>query len=92
MLLHVIIATTIVATYVLASRRLDGLTRWAVGCGLLYGVLVYFVMNFVAVPLSAAAAPRLTPALFVNGILIHAIGVGLPSALVARRVVASLSR
>jgi hypothetical protein len=91
-LLHFFIATAIAATYVLASRRLVGLTGRAVAWGLLYGVLVYFFMNFVVVPLSAAPEPRLTPALFVNGILIHALGVGLPSALVARRVAASPSR
>jgi hypothetical protein len=49
--------------------------------GLLYGVLVYFFMNDVVIPLSALQrAPRFSPALLVNGVLTHALLVGLPSA------------
>jgi hypothetical protein len=83
-LLHFGIALAIVATYHAASRRLPLLTRQAVLCGMLYGLAVYVIMNFVVLPLSAASiGPRTTPVL-VNGLLIHMFGVGLPSALFAR--------
>lgn len=83
---HYFIAFGIVTTYHLASRKLDWLTRYAVPCGIVYGILVYLVMNRVVIPLSAITrgpAPVALPVL-VNGLLIHMFGVGLPSALFAR--------
>jgi uncharacterized membrane protein YagU involved in acid resistance len=45
----------IAAVYVIASRRLPTMRRfWAVG-GFCYGVAIFFVMNYVVVPLSAWA-------------------------------------
>jgi hypothetical protein len=85
--IHFCIATTMAAFYVLLSRWWPVFTRRALLMGILYGVGAYFFMNYVVLPLSAirggGAAPR--PA-FINGVLIHAFGVGLPIALVARRV------
>ena len=52
--------------------------------GLLYGVVAYAVMNLVVVPLSAAGRSTFSLPVLVNGLLIHAFGVGLPSALFAR--------
>ncbi|HEX2203022.1 MAG TPA: hypothetical protein VHG91_06980 [Longimicrobium sp.] len=83
-LLHFFIAFAVVATYLAASRRIAALTRHAVLCGLLYGVAVYTVMNFVVLPLSAAGAGARTVPIVVNGLLIHMLGVGLPAALFAR--------
>lgn len=83
--LHFLIATGIVATYYGLSRKIDLLIRQAVPCGVLYGVVVYAVMNAVVVPLSAAGgggAPSLP--VLLNGLVIHMVGVGLPSALAAR--------
>jgi hypothetical protein len=48
--------------------------------GVIYGIAVYFVMNDVVLPLSAAGRGPFVLPVFINGILIHAIGVGLPSA------------
>jgi hypothetical protein len=84
--LHFTIAAGIVGVYFLAARRLPLLARRPWTCGPLYGVAAYFVMQLVVLPLSAAAVggiPRAWPVL-VNGLLIHALGVGLPSALWAR--------
>jgi hypothetical protein len=80
--LHFFIAFMIVLTYHLASRRIKALTDHPVIFGVLYGLAVYAVMNFVVLPLSAAP-PRGVPAgaVLVNGLLIHALGVGLPAAL-----------
>jgi hypothetical protein len=56
--------------------------RWLI-CGIAYGVIAYFVKTWIVEPLSAAGAGRLTfalpiSAILINGILIHALGVGLP--------------
>ncbi len=72
------------ATYFLASRRLPSLTRHPLLLGPLYGVLVWVVMNYVVIPLSAVSMPPLTVARLLNGLGIHALGVGLPSAWWAR--------
>ena len=54
-------ALVIAAVYVVASRWLTILRRlWTLG-GLAYGVVIFFVMNYVVVPLSAWARwPRFT--------------------------------
>ena len=83
--LHFLIATVVAALYALAARRLPALLRQPVRWGLLYGVVVYLVMNYVVLPLSAiGAAPRFTLSGFANGVLFHALLVGLPSAFAAR--------
>jgi hypothetical protein len=83
--LHFFIATCIVVTFYLASLRLPVLVRQAVIAGLLYGLAVYGVMNYIVIPLSALGGrgPFVLP-VFINGLLIHAFGVGLPAALFVR--------
>lgn len=82
--LHFGIATTVAAVYYLASGRLRSLARRPWLYGPLYGLVVYTVMYSVVIPLSAAASGPRPPAVVWNGILIHIVGVGLPSALAAR--------
>jgi uncharacterized membrane protein YagU involved in acid resistance len=82
--LHFFIAFIIVSTFCLASTRARALTRQPVIWGLLYGLVVYAVMNLVVVPLSAAGRAPFSLPVLMNGLLIHAFGVGLPSALFAR--------
>lgn len=83
-LLHFLIAFTIVAVFFAASRRIPWLVRRPVVSGLVYGLLAYLVMSQVVVPLSAAPIGPRTPAVVLNGVLIHMLGVGLPAALFAR--------
>lgn len=83
-LLQFFIAFVVVAVYQLPSRRLPVLVRAPLLCGAVYGVLVYAAMNLVVVPASAAAIGKPTAAGVINGLLIHALGVGIPSALFAR--------
>jgi hypothetical protein len=62
------------------------LTARPVVAGILYGLAVYAVMNSVIIPLSAIE-PRSSPTplpVLVNGLLIHMLGVGLPTAFIAR--------
>ena len=85
-LLHFFIAFCIVTTFYLVSRRVRSLTQHPIVFGVLYGVAVYVVMNYVVIPMSAIGTrPTATPlVVHINGLLIHAFGVGLPSALFAR--------
>jgi hypothetical protein len=83
-LLHFFIAFVVVTVYYAVSRRLPALRRYPVVYGLLYGLAVYAVMNAVVLPLSAAAHGMPTMPVLINGLLIHMLGVGLPSALAAR--------
>jgi hypothetical protein len=54
-------ALTIAAIFVFAARTLDILRRQWPAAGILYGIPVYLVMNFVVVPLSAwHRMPKLT--------------------------------
>ena len=83
---HYFIAFGIVATYFVVSRRVAVLTRHPIACGIVYGLLVYLFMNRVVIPLSAIGTAT-WPALPVlaNGLLIHAFGIGIPSAIFAAR-------
>ena len=81
---HYGVAFGIVLTYFVVSRRVRLLTRHPIPCGVVYGLLAWLVMNRVVIPLSAIGTAT-WPALPVlaNGLLIHAFGVGLPSAIFA---------
>jgi len=81
MLLHFFIATTAAAVYVLAATRLKLLVDRAVPCGLVFGVAVYFFMKEIVVPLSAARPISFTWTAMIG----HALLVGLPIAVLARR-------
>ena len=87
LLLHFIIATGVVATYYLVSRALPFLVRYPLICGPLYGVVVFFVMQLIVLPLSATSGSGQLPTgvILLNGLLIHALGVGLPAALFTAR-------
>jgi hypothetical protein len=83
-LVHYFIATSIVTTYVLASRRIPLLTRRPIFCGVWYGLGVFVFMNFVVLPLSAVGFPHWAFPVAVNLVLIHIFGVGIVTALFAR--------
>lgn len=83
-LLHFGIALAVVAVYYLASRRFPALSRHPLALGPVYGLLVYGVMNFLVIPLSAAVTGPRTLPVVINGLLIHALGVGLPAAVFTR--------
>ena len=85
--LHFLIATTWAAVFYIASRKLRFLINQPIIAGLLYGVFVYSVMNFVVLPVSAVAK-RSGPAPISGRIynaLIIMFCVGLPIALIVRR-------
>jgi len=79
--MHFLVAFSAAAVYYLAGRSFPVLIRQAIVCGVIYGVVVYFVMSRVVVPLSAARALPFSP----TQVFIHIFCVGLPIALLARR-------
>ena len=81
---HLLVAFTAATVFVLASERFPALRRGAVGWGLAFGVAVFAVMSFVVIPLSRIGASVPPLSLVVNGVLGHALLVGLPIALAAR--------
>jgi hypothetical protein len=83
---HFGIAWVAAAVFVLATGRLEALRTHAVPAGLLYGAAVYFFMNYLVLPLSAVAASTFNLGLFLNGVIGHALFVGLPISLFARRI------
>lgn len=56
--LHYGISLAIVAAYFLASRAWPALVLYPFIWGSVYGVGVYFFMNYAVIPLSATARPR----------------------------------
>ena len=64
LLLQWVMSLIIAAVYVLARRRLFSQAPHWVPAGIAYGVVVFCVMNWLVVPLSAAASSHLTVKLF----------------------------
>jgi hypothetical protein len=85
LLCHFAIAFGAAGVYFLASRGLGLLIEHAVISGALYGVAVYFFMNQIVVPLSAAARRPFSMKMMIIGVVIHIFCVGLPIALSVRR-------
>lgn len=83
-LLHFVIATLIATVFYLGTRLLPILYKKAVICGLIYGVICYFVMQYVVLPLSNVSPSKFSWPPFINGVIGHALVVGLPVALIAR--------
>ena len=67
------------------SRALPWVLQYAVAAGVIYGVIVYFFMNRVVVPLSAARKFPFSLKMMILGVTIHIFCVGLPIAIMARR-------
>jgi hypothetical protein len=82
---HFVIAFGAAAVFVVASRAYPFLVQHAVVSGVLYGVAVYFFMNRVVLPLSAAAHRAFSLKLMIVGVVIHIFCVGLPISLMARK-------
>lgn len=82
---HFVIAFSAAAIYVAVSRSVPILLDHAFIFGPLYGIAVYFFMNRVVVPLSAATKYPFSLKMMLIGVAIHILCVGTPIALAARR-------
>jgi hypothetical protein len=88
LLVHFAVSLVVVTIYILASWRIAVLhTQW-VALGLLYGVAVWAVMNLVLLPFTAVPHNPITTAALLNGVIGHALFVGLPSAFFAKKLAA----
>ena len=85
--LHFIVATCIATVYFLATQFLPVLVRHPVISGLVYGVMAYFGMKWIILPLSAIGQRGTLPRfpILVTEVIGHAVLVGLPVALLAHR-------
>jgi len=83
---HYVIAFGAATVFFLMSRWAPILVQQAVMFGPLYGIAVYFFMNRIVVPLSNARKFPFSLKMMVIGVIIHIFCVGLPIALVMRRV------
>jgi uncharacterized membrane protein YagU involved in acid resistance len=80
--LHYFIATTMSVVYYLVARRWPLLWQRPILCGTGYGLILYGVMNYIVVPLSAAAHGGPKDPLWVTlSILVHMFLIGVPIAL-----------
>lgn len=85
LVLHYLIMLIIAFVFLAAARRLALLVRHPVICGALFGVIVYCIMNFIVVPLSASPAEfRFDPVVVPAGVLVHMFFIGVPIALAVR--------
>ena len=84
-LCHFVIAFGAAIVFFFASLRFPILIQQAVIFGIVYGVVVYFFMSRVVVPLSAARTFPFSFQGLITGLIIHIVCVGLPIALLTRR-------
>jgi hypothetical protein len=82
--LHMFIACTMAVVYFVVARRWPILWQRPWLFGALYGAWLYVAMNFIVVPLSAAAGGARDPLWVTLSVLVHVVFVGIPCALAAR--------
>lgn len=80
---HFLIATTASAIFYLASRKLKFLVKHAIPSGLVYGIVVYAVMNDIVLPLSAYHSKIALPHIVDVATLMFMVG--LPISLTVRK-------
>lgn len=83
--LHLLIAMVWASAFVFSARVIPFLTWHPIRSGLLYGAIVYLVMNYAVLPLSRVALSRPTLLVVINGVLAMLLLVGLPISLANRR-------
>ncbi len=81
--LHYLIALSMSLVYYLVARRQPLLWQRPMLSGAAYGTLLYAIMNYVVVPLSAAGAGSKDPLWVILTIVVHALLIGIPIALFA---------
>jgi uncharacterized membrane protein YagU involved in acid resistance len=83
--LHFVIAFGAATVFFIASRAIRFLLDHAVVSGVLYGIIVYFFMQRVIIPLSKANRNPFSLKFMIIGIIIHIFCVGLPISLSVRK-------
>jgi uncharacterized membrane protein YagU involved in acid resistance len=88
LLLHFTIAITMALVYYLAARRLRLLVRRPIAGGASYGLVLYVVMNYIVVPLSAAGGGAKDPLWITLSVVVHMFLIGVPIALITQAGIA----
>jgi hypothetical protein len=83
---HFVIAFAVAGIFTLGARALRLPARRAIPAGLVFGALVFLIMNYAVLPFTAVAPSPFSLPLFLNGVIGHALLVGVPIAWFARRV------
>jgi hypothetical protein len=84
---HFFIAFSAATVYLLASRKLP-LARHPLLYGILYGLGLYCVMNYIVLPLTRVVPkPQFMLVPFINGVAALVVCIGIPLAFIAHRYV-----
>ena len=85
--LHFLLTTLMAAFFVAWTRMVPDLNKWPLLSGATFGLAIFAIMQVVVLPLSATGGAGGGPEgqFLVGGLLIHAFGVGVPIALIAKR-------
>ena len=83
---HFLLTIIMAAFFVAWTAMVPALNRWPLLSGVTYGLGLFVVMQLVVLPMSAIGAAGEFPKgqFLFGGLLIHAFGVGLPIALIAK--------
>jgi hypothetical protein len=82
---HVFMTCIMAAIFVAAARRIALLRVRPLLSGIVFGLCAFVVMNYVVVPLSAAAVHPPSGVFLAGGLMAHMFLVGAPIAFAARR-------
>lgn len=83
--LHFVVAVIWAAIFWMLSRQVPALIKYAVPAGLIYGLVIFYGMNSVVLPLSALHTKAWPLAFAPWPMAAHMFVVGLPMALIAKR-------
>ncbi len=89
--IHYAIALAWTAIFLVAATKFAGLTRRPIFWGAIHGVIVYLVMNFLVLPMTAIP-PRpaaITLVNRINAVLALIFCIGLPIALLVRKAISN---
>ena len=84
-LFHFFIAFSVATAFYGACRLVPQLARYYIASGLAYGAGVFFFMNYAVLPHTAVAPSPFSLPMFLNGVIGHAVFVGLTIAWFAHR-------
>ncbi len=84
--LHCLVAFAAATAFVFLERNFDILLRHPLASGVIYGLIVFVVMNMVVVPLSAMPKQPLNVAILMVQLVMHIALVGLPISLCAKYI------
>lgn len=83
--MHYVVAVCVASVYYLGARIIPAMVQHPIISGILFGAAAHFVMQCVVIPLSAIHRwpPTFPLATTLNGVIGHALLVGLPVAIIA---------